>query len=157
EPARLRLVEQVFTGQMPAKAVGPGECTEIATGAPMPAGADAVVMVEETDRNETDVQIFMPVYPRQHVGRQGADIQIGQAVLQAGVLLTPSRVGALAALGLTGIDVYARPRVAVLSTGNEIVDPGSPLAPGQIFDINKFTVSAVLAGHGGVPVPYRTP
>ena len=92
----------------------------------------------------------------QHIGRQGADIRSGQRVLHAGTTLTPSRVGAIAALGLDHAAVYARPRIAILSTGNEIVDPGGPLAPGQIYDVNRFTLAAVAAEHGAEPVTYRT-
>jgi molybdenum cofactor synthesis domain-containing protein len=77
-------------------------------------------------------------------------------VLNPGDVLTPSRIGALAATGIVEVEVYARPRVGILSTGNEIVAPGQPLAPGQIYDINKFTLSAVIREHGGVPVPYPT-
>ena len=157
QPKTLVCIEKVFTGQMPAKHVGAGECTEIATGAPMPPGADAVIMVEETDPETSGgVRVFATVSPGQNIGRQGADIRSGQTVLRAGDVLNASRVGALAALGITGVEVYEKPRVAILSTGNEIIDPGEPLAPGQIYDINKFTVSAVVAEHGGVPVPYRT-
>ena len=76
--------------------------------------------------------------------------------MQPGTVLNASRIGAIAALGLTEVEVYAKPRVAVLSTGNEIVDPGQPLAPGQIYDINRVTVSAVVADNGGLPIPYRT-
>jgi molybdenum cofactor synthesis domain-containing protein len=157
EPRTLRCVEQLFTGQIARQTIGPGDCIEIATGAPLPPGADAVVMVEETDTG-TDgaVRVFMPVYPKQNVGRQGADIQAGQPVLQAGELLNPSRVGALAAMGLAEVDVHARPRVAILSTGNEIVEPGEPLGPGQIYDVNKFTIASVVREHGGIPVLYRT-
>jgi molybdopterin molybdotransferase len=149
----LRAVEKVYTGSVPSRAVGPGECVEIATGAPMPDGANAVVMVEETERaGADDVRIYTPVYPGQHVGRRGADIKKGAAVLQPGDLLTPSRVGALAAIGLAQVDVYERPRIAILSTGNEIIEPGQPLGPGQIYDINRFTLFAIIAAHGGVPV-----
>lgn len=156
-PRVLVCIEQVFTGQMPALVVGQGQCTEIATGAPMPAGADAVVMVEETEKDPSNaVRILMPVYPGQNIGRQGADIQSGQVVLRAGDLLNASRVGALAALGVTTVNVFARPRVAILSTGNEIVEPGQPLAPGHIYDVNRFSLSAVVAEHGGVPIPRRT-
>lgn len=157
EPKTLRCVEQVFTGQVPSLSVGPGECTEIATGAPIPDGSDAVVMVEETEKDASvDVRIFTPVYPRQNVGRRGADLQAGQPVLRAGDLLNPARVGVLAAMGVTEVNVFARPRVAILSTGNEIVDPGEPLAPGQIYDINKYTLMAIVAEHGGSPEPHRT-
>ena len=155
-PRTLRRVGQVFTGQMPARAVGEGECVEVATGAPMPDGADAVVMVEDADGGETNVRIFAAAQPRQNIGRQGADIARGQTVVAGGTLLNASRVGAVAALGITAVEVYAKPRVAILSTGDEIVDPGGPLAPGQIYDINKFTLSAVVSDHGGVPVPVRT-
>jgi molybdenum cofactor synthesis domain-containing protein len=137
--------------------VGPDQCIEVATGAPLPAGADAVVMVEETEADPSGaVRILAAAQPRQNIGPQGADIRTGQTVLQAGTVLNASRLGALAALGLTGIEVYAKPRVAILSTGNEVVDPGAPLAPGQIYDINKITLAAVVGDHGGIPLPLRT-
>lgn len=154
EPRVLRCIETVFTGQVPTRRVARGECVEIATGAPMPEGADAVVMVEETEKGAAgEIKIFTPVYPRQHVGRRGADIASGQPVLASGDLLNPSRIGALAAMGTTSAAVYERPRVAILSTGNEIVAAGAPLGPGQIYDVNRHTLSAVIGAHGGVPVP----
>jgi molybdenum cofactor synthesis domain-containing protein len=156
EPKTLRVVEKVYTGQMPIVRVEPGTCVEIATGAPMPEGADAVVMVEETEKAGCDVRILTPVYPRQNVGRKGADIVVGQTVLRAGDVLNPSRIGALAALGVSDVEVYDRPAVAILSTGNEIVDPGRPLEPGQIYDINKFTLTTIIQEHGGVAVPFAT-
>jgi molybdenum cofactor synthesis domain-containing protein len=157
DPRALTSVETVYTGQVPTRTVGEGECIEIATGAPMPAGADAVVMVEETDGASLGpVRIFSPVYPGQNVAKQGADIRQGQRVFEPGTVLNPSRIGALAALGIVSVDVFARPRVAILSTGNEIVEPGQPLAPGHIYDINRFTLSAVIREHGGEPVPMPT-
>jgi molybdenum cofactor synthesis domain-containing protein len=171
-PVVLRCIEQTFTGQVPSQAIGPGQCIEVATGAPIPAGADAVVMVEDTATPDSrpptatgdgptqgghdEIRVFAAVRPQQNVGRQGADIRRGQTVLRAGTFLNASRAGALSALGLTGVEVYARPRVAILSTGDEIVNPGAPLAPGQIYDINKVTLSAVVSDHGGIPVPFRT-
>jgi molybdenum cofactor synthesis domain-containing protein len=155
-PAILTCIEKVFTGQMPSQTVAAGQCTEVATGAPMPPGADAVVMVEQTDAEGTQIRIFASADAGQNIGRQGADIQSGQTVMRAGELLNASRVGAVAALGRGHVAVYARPRVAILSTGNEIVDPGQPLQPGHIYDINRFTVAAVVAEHGGHPVPHRT-
>jgi molybdenum cofactor synthesis domain-containing protein len=155
-PVRLRCVEQIYTGQMPVQVVAAGLCSEVATGAPMPEGADAVVMVEETAANDDAVQLFAAAAAGQNIGRQGQDIRQGQLVLSAGTVLTASRVGAIAALGHTDVLVYARPRVAILSTGNEVVEPGEPLAPGQIYDINSYTLAAVVAEHGGVPVIHRT-
>jgi molybdopterin molybdotransferase len=157
EPKILRCIEKVYTGQVPINAVSPGTCIEIATGAPLPDGADAVVMVEETEKaGEDAVRILTPVYPRQHVGRRAADIAAGQPLLAPGDVLNPSRIGALAATGITDVEVYARPTIAILSTGNEIVEPGQPLAPGQIYDINQFTLSAIIGAHGGVAVVHAT-
>jgi molybdopterin molybdotransferase len=152
DPRTLRILETVYTGQLPTKPVAGGECVEIATGAPMPQGADAVVMVEETERDGDSVRVFVPVYPRQHVGRHGADIAQGQTVLRRGDVLNPSRVGTLAAIGALDVSVFARPQVAILSTGNEIVEAGTPLRPGQIYDINRYTLSAIVSAHGGVPI-----
>ena len=155
-PVRLRCIEQTFTGQVPVQSIGAGQCIEVATGAPLPVGAEAVVIVEDTRADGDVIEVFAAVQPQQNIGRQGADIQEGQTVLHAGTFLNPSRAGALAALGLTTFDVYAKPRVAILSTGDEIVEPGTPLAPGQIYDINKVTLSAVVSDHGAIPVPFRT-
>lgn len=156
EPKTLTVIEKVYTGEVSTRQVTPGTAVQIATGAPMPPGADAVVMVEETDRAGDAVRILTPVYPRQNVGRQGADIAVGQTVIRDGEVLNPSRIGALAALGLVDVEVYARPSVAILSTGNEIIDPGQQLQPGQLYDINKFTLSTIITEHGGVAVPFAT-
>jgi molybdenum cofactor synthesis domain-containing protein len=156
EPATLRKVDTIFTGNTATRTLTAGECMEIATGAPMPPGADAVVMVEETESTADRVRVLTPVYPRQHIGKRAADIAAGQTILSAAQILNPSRVGAIAAIGAADVEVFAQPTVAVISTGNEIVDPGQPLAPGQIHDINRFTLSAVIAEHGGIPIPMRT-
>lgn len=156
EPKMLRVIDKVYTGQVPMKSVDAGTAIEIATGAPMPQGADAVVMVEETELTGEGVRVLTPVYPRQNVGRQGADIVVGQTVITRGDVLNPSRIGAIAALGIGEVEVYAKPTVAILSTGNEIADPGQELQPGQIYDINKFTLSTIIQEHGGVPVPFST-
>jgi len=156
EPKVLRVIDKVYTGQVPTKSVDAGAAIEIATGAPMPQGADAVVMVEETEKAGGDVRVLTPVYPRQNVGRQGADIVVGQTVITRGDVLNPSRIGALAALGAVDVEVYAKPSVAILSTGNEIADQGQELQPGQIYDINKFTLSTIIQEHGGLPTPFST-
>jgi len=156
EPKTLRVIDKVYTGEIPKKSVEAGTAIEIATGAPMPHGADAVVMVEETEKAGGDVRVLTPVYPRQNVGKQGADIVVGQTVIARGDVLNPSRIGALAALGVGDVEVYVRPTVAILSTGNEIADPGQELLPGQIYDINKYTLSTIIQEHGGVPMPFST-
>jgi molybdenum cofactor synthesis domain-containing protein len=156
-PATLKIVDRVFTGSVPAASIGRGVCAEIATGAPLPEGADAVVMVEETARVDHDhVAIGAEAAPMQNIGRKGADISPGDLVVRRGDLLNPSRLGAIAAIGRARVDVFARPRVAILSTGNEVIPPGTPLGPGQIYDVNRFTLAAVVEAHGGA-AELRTP
>ena len=154
-PARLRLLDRIYTGQMSAVTIARGTCAEIATGAPLPSGADGVVMVEETARSAdgNEIEIFAAAAAGQHIGRRGADIAAGDRVIAAGDLLSPSRIGAIAAIGRVDAEVFARPRVAILSTGNEVIEPGGSLAPGQIYDVNRFTLGAIVSAHGGVPQP----
>ncbi len=124
----------------------------------MPDGADAVVMVEETDIDERGaVSIFARGGSRDRTsaGRARTSRKVSTSCSRARCS-TPAASGSIAALGLTEVEVYEKPRVAILSTGNEIVDPGQPLAPGQIYDINRVTVSAVVSDNGGIPIPYRT-
>ena len=161
-PARLRIAERIYTGQMPRGPIARGLCAEIATGAPLPEGADAVVIVEDTAPSPGGghgtgdmVEIFTAATPGQHVGSRGADIRAGAPVVNAGDLFTPGRVGSLAAVGRVDVEVYERPRVAILSTGNEVVDPGHTLAPGQICVVNRFTLAALVAAHGGVPERHK--
>ncbi len=155
-PVKLRLVGRVFTGDPSPVRVTAGTCVEIATGAPLVDGADAVVMVEQTTTGDGMVQIQRAATPRQHVGPRGGDITSGHVVLNAGVVLTPARIGVLAALGRTSVEVHARPRVAILCTGDEVVDPGSPLGPGQLYNVNRFTLEALVRRHGGEPVALPT-
>ena len=154
-PAELELVDRVFTGEISRQSAGNGRCVEIATGAPLPTGADAVVMVEETERSGATIRILSAVAVGQNVGRRGADIKSGDRVITAGDVLVPSRIGALAATGCAHVEVYARPRVAILSTGNEVIEPGLPLPPGHIFDVNRFTLGAVVSRHGCDPDLHR--
>ena len=155
-PARLRMLDRIYTGQLSSVTVTPGTCVEIATGAPLPAGADAVVMVEDTAKDEESaIAIFTTATTGQNIGRRGAVIAAGDGFLAAGDVLSPSRVGALAAVGFADVEVFARPRVAILSTGNEVVEPGQPLPPGHIFDVNRFTLGAIVSTHGGVAESHR--
>ena len=113
-------------------------------------------MVEETatQRRRRRSRSSRAATAGQNIGRRGADIVAGDRVVAAGDLLTPSRVGALAAIGCADVEVFAQPRVAILSTGNEVVEPGQPLAPGQIFDVNRFTLGAIVSAHGGIAEPH---
>ena len=154
-PVRLRQIDRIYTGQMSSAVVERGTCAEIATGAPLPAGADAVVMVEETRKSGDEIEILSAAAAGHHVGRRGADIATGDCVIAPGDLLSPSRIGAIAAIGRADATVFAKPRVAILSTGNEVVEPGTALAPGQIFDVNRFTLGAIVSAHGGLSEPHH--
>ncbi len=151
-PWRLKLVGVQHAGEVFEGEVGPGECVEVATGSPLPRGADAVVMVEHTRRDGDIVEIQKPEHPGANISPVGEDMKEGDVVVKAGELLTPGRVGALAALGMESAEVYERPRVAVFSTGSEVVPQGRKLEPGEIYDINSFTLSSVIRANGGIPL-----
>jgi molybdenum cofactor synthesis domain-containing protein len=173
-PAMLTCVGVVFSGEAWTGHLGQGECVEIATGAPVPDGADAVVMVEHTAPAGaadgggpavspsdpwrgaaavgTRVAVFGPVSPRQHVASRGADIGTGQVVLRRGDHLTPARLGAAAALGVTHLEVFEPTRVFIASTGDELVDTGGLARAAQIYDVNRTTLPPIVALHGGVPL-----
>lgn len=151
-PVALRLLETIYTGGSPTLPVEAGACSGIATGAPLPAGADSVVMVEATSIAGLLVHIRQAASPRQNVGRAGSDLVAGEMALRAGTVLSPARLGAMAALGRDEIRVFERPRVAILSTGDEIVAPGGRLGPAQIFDSNTTALAAAVRQHGGLPV-----
>lgn len=155
-PAELEIVETLHAGDLPRGAVGPGTCAEVATGVKMPPGADGVVRVEDTEREGSRVRVRRPIHPGQNVSRRGEDVRAGQRVLRAGEALTPSRVGVLAALGRTSAPVFERARVRIVSSGAEVVEPGRPLPDGKVYDINSYTLAAIVrecgasASHGGI-------
>jgi molybdenum cofactor synthesis domain-containing protein len=145
-PGRLRVVGELPAGRAPTIAIGPGEAIRIMTGAPMPDGADAVVMVERT-RLDGDVVEVEVAQPSEHVRPAGGDVQPGQTVFTQGTMLTPAHVGVLASLGVHSVSCIPRPRVCVVSTGDELVERG-PLAPGQIRDSNRPMLLGVLEEAG---------
>ncbi len=154
-PVELTCVGRVFAGEEAADEVSPGTCVAVATGAPMPAGADAVVMVEHTEAEGDAVRILKPIKAGKNAAPRGEDIRAGEVVIEAGALLNPSHLGALAAVGLTKVTVYAKPSAVVIPTGQEIVPPGSgPLGPGQIYDINTTTLLAALGEFGAAAVAH---
>lgn len=147
-PVRLRRFEVIYAGSVPKRTVGKGQCGEIATGAMLPKGADAVVMVEDTESDGEVVLVYSPVHPGQNVSKKGEDIKPGTKVVSKGDLLNPSKIGALAALGKKGVRVFSKPVVAVIPTGNEIAELGRPLKPGQVYNINSYTLSSVIRANG---------
>ncbi len=159
--ARKRLLlnaEVIACGHAPALAVAPASATTIATGGAIPRGADAVVMVEWTELVETAqgpaVDVRRAVAPGQFVGYAGSDIARGETLLRRGQLVGSREIGMLAACGLARVDVVRRPRVAVLSTGDELVSLGEPLRPAAVYDSNGAIVAAAVTEAGGEPVPF---
>ncbi|MBP1988294.1 molybdopterin biosynthesis protein [Halolamina salifodinae] len=152
DPAVLDLVGEVHAGSEPDVFVDEGECAEISTGAVMPDGADAVVMVEKTDELGTEaVEIRTSVAPGDHVMPAGADIAAGQRALGPGTELTPREIGLLSALGKGEIEVRGKPTIGIVSTGDELVRPGEDLNSdaGQIYDVNSYTIAAGVEEAGG--------
>jgi molybdenum cofactor synthesis domain-containing protein len=152
QPARLKVSGAVCVGEQPNVNVAKGEAVEIVTGAPIPEGADAAVMVEDTEREDAELNVFAPVTVNQNVMKKGSDIKKGVLVLKKGQVLGSSEIGVLAALGLTKVKVLKIPMVAVLSTGGEVTEPGKELPLGKIYDINAYSISTAVIESGGKPV-----
>jgi putative molybdopterin biosynthesis protein len=156
-PASVALNDEILVpGVVPATAVAPGHATPIATGGMLPRGADAVLMVEYSELTQSDrgarLEIRRPVTAGENVSYAATDIARGETVLRAGSRLTSREIGVLAALGAAQVAVYRRPRVAIFSTGNEIVAPGSPLRPGAVYDSNAAIIGAAVEELGGAAV-----
>jgi putative molybdopterin biosynthesis protein len=151
-PVALQVSGTVNIGELPRTAVRKGEAAEIVTGAPIPEGADAVVMIEYTSRKGDKVTVFSAAAKNENVMKAGADIKKGETVLKRGQLLGSREIGVLAALGKAKTKVHMVPRVAVLSTGPEVTEPGRNLPPGKIYDINAYTLSTAVLESGGKPV-----
>ncbi len=154
-PAYLEIVGAVAMGQTPGFSLGPGQAARISTGGMLPAGADAVVMVEHTDAiDESTVEIHRSLAPGNNMVARDEDVAKGAPLLSRGCRLGPSQIGLLAAGGMDRIPVYLRPRVGIISTGDEIVPHDATPAPGQIRDTNTHTLSALVAEAGAAARPY---
>jgi molybdopterin molybdotransferase len=154
-PAYLEVVGSVHMGRAPDIRVGAGQAARVPTGGMLPAGSDAVVMVEHTDViDATTVEIHRSVAPGQHMVARDEDVPAGQVVLPGGCRLKPQHIGMLAAIGRCEVPVFRRPRVGIISTGDEVLPPDRIPAPGQIRDINSHTLSALVQAAGGVFTRY---
>lgn len=153
-PVRLPVVGEVAAGHPAERALAPGEAMRIFTGALVPEGADAIVMVESTERLDdgATVEIREPAVLSRHIRAVGDDLQPGDPVASVGDELTPGRIGVLRSVGRVEVLAHPRPRMGVVSTGDELVDGGRPLRPGEIYDSNRATMLAMVAAAGGVPV-----
>ena len=161
-PAELAVVGELAAGYVFEGAVRAGAAVRIMTGAPIPRGADAVVPFEETDEPEgtqfgafaksrATVGVLKAAEPGANIRRAGEDVRRGQRILERGAVLHAAQAGVLASLGMASVRVHRRPVVAILSTGDEVKEPGEPLAPGQIYDSNAYSIAAMVSANGGIP------
>ncbi len=154
-PAYLELIGEVSMGTQPQIRLTNRQCALIHTGGMLPEGADAVVMVEHTQQvRSAEIEVLRSVAVGDNVLQVGEDVLADQEVVPAGTALGPAEIGGLMALGITTITVAKKPRVGILSSGDEVVAPGNPVHPGQVRDVNTYTLKALVAEHGGEPVLY---
>jgi len=152
-PAYLVVVGEAPMGRAPGFSIGPGQAALVHTGGMLPDGADAVVMLEVTQAaRHNEIEVLKAVAPGENAMRMGDDIAAGAAVLPAGHWLRPQDIGALSALGVQNVDVARRPRVALLATGDELVPPEATPGPGQVRDVNSFSLAGQITHAGGLPV-----
>ena len=153
-PAYLAVVGEVPMGRASGLTVGVSEAALIHTGGMVPTGADSVVMLEQTQRlDSSSIEVLRAVAPGENTVGVGEDVKAGELLLDAGHALRPQDLGGLMALGITHVRVAARPRVAIISTGDEVVTPETTPGPGQIRDVNTYTVAGIVTQAGGVPLP----
>lgn len=144
KPKQFRLAGKIFPGKKPEIMMKKGTCIQIATGAPMPEGFDAVVMVEDTVMKGDNIEIFKPVYPGANVSMPDSDIKRGSTVLAPDTVLNAPKIGVLAALGISSVAVYSKPKMMLFPTGDELIQPGNKLEFGKIYDINSYTMASLL-------------
>jgi molybdopterin molybdotransferase len=154
-PAYLTLAGEVPMGAAPGFSVQPGQAALIHTGGMIPPGSDAVVMVENTQvARPNEVELLRAAAPGENVLQAGEDVQAGQTILAAGRRLRPAEIGGLMALGLVAVDVVVAPRVAIISSGDEVIPPEQASQTGQVRDVNSYTLSALVEKHGGAALRY---
>jgi molybdenum cofactor synthesis domain-containing protein len=152
KPKIFQLIGAAFPGEPFQGKIKEGECIQIATGSPIPMGANAVVMVEYTKEEEGKVEIIRPIHPGGNIAPKGEDIEEGEQVLNSGDYLTSPRIGALAAIGRKTVKVYAKPRVSIISTGKEVREVGHELREGEVYDINSYTLSSMVTANGATSI-----
>jgi len=156
-PLRLRVIYDLAAGYTTDVAVAPGTAIRIMTGAPIPPGADAVVRFEDTEREGEWISIFKEVPVGKNVRQAGEDVKKGALILPRGTEIRPQEVGMLAALGHKDALVHRRPRVAILATGDEVIEIDAPWQPGKIRNANSYSNAAQVVRYGGVPILLGSP
>ncbi len=154
-PVLLECIDRLYAGDEPKKSLLNGQCIEIATGAMIPEGADCVVQVEETKRNEGKIAILKAFPMEWNISFKGSDIKKGELILSKGTRLNPAKIGVLASLNIASCKVYRKPKVAIIPTGREVVKLGDVCHPGQIYDINSYTIFTMVVQACGEPILYN--
>lgn len=152
QPVTLQIIEEVPAGAVPTKVCAAGQAVKILTGAPLPEGADAVVMFEKTAYTKETVTIFAEVRSGENVVYAGEDVKAGTELIAAGVRMDAGCMGTIAGQGKATVKVYRRPRIGILSTGNEVMEVGADLESGKIYNSNRYTLTAAVAAYGCEPV-----
>jgi molybdopterin molybdotransferase len=153
-PSILRVIDTVIAGMISQHRITPGTAIRIMTGAPIPSGADCVVPFEHTDKqaqNSEEVGVYREVRKGSNIRKTGEDIRKGSIVASKGTVIKPAHIGVLASLGKIKVTVVRKPRIAILATGNELVETDQPLPPGKLYDSNSYTMAALVARYGGIP------
>ena len=154
-PKKLKLIGVQHAGENWTGKIKTGVCVQVATGSPVPDGSDSVVMVEYTKKDGQTVEILKPVYPNANISPEGEDLKKGDLVLSSGEVLTPAKIGVLAALNIQQVTVLEKPRIGIYSTGSEIKSLGEALNPGQIYDVNSYTLASVISSMGCIPIRHN--
>ncbi|TVQ61409.1 MAG: molybdopterin molybdenumtransferase MoeA [Spirulina sp. DLM2.Bin59] len=152
-PVTLQVVAEIAAGQVPRHRLQPGEAARIFTGAMVPPGADAIAIQEETQREGDRVTLLNPPPPQRFIRQQGSYCRQGDVILPAGTRIGPAEMAVLATVQALSLLVYPQPKVAIFSTGNELIPPDATLQPGQIIDSNQWALSAAVAQMGAIPIP----
>ncbi len=150
-PIELKIIDVINAGSIPQKEIQSGFASKIMTGAPIPKGADSIIMVEKTQKEEGKIKIFQPSFPN-YIRLKGENISKGQLILEKGTLLKPSHIGLLATTGHSHISVFKKLKISIISTGDELISPGEKLSSGKIYESNSYVLEGLINDLGHIPL-----
>ncbi len=153
-PATFTFSGSVLTGEIPEGVVERRKCFKVATGAMIPEGADSVVILEDTEIIGDKILVYKPVFPGANITKKSGDIKKGSLILKKGTVLTPSKIGVLASLGIKEVKVFKKPEIALIPTGNEVIPLEEPIQMGKVYNINSYTLSALIKENGCIPIVF---
>lgn len=156
-PIKLKVIDAIGAGKVSNVKIRNGEAVKIATGAPIPEGADAVIMEEYTYKNGDEIEILKPTSPGENIAPKGEDIKAGEIILEPGTVMRPQELAIAASAGYNTIKVYKKPRVKIIITGDELIEPGTKPGPGQIINSNKYALKALVESAKASPTVEHSP